>query len=295
MTSDADARPGKRVEKYKFTWQNMIANDPDLPLATKGVAYTLSLYARADGANIHPGNERLARQCCVTDRQLRRHIAVLEERGYLFRVCRGTNLGRTIRANQWNLTTPPDPEVSRSYLTSVTEVPEVDDRPTGSERPPNRDYEQSWSSSNLDPRGRLPHDAPKPIPEPSDEDGEDAYFDALDDLKTEFPHAGNMIDEMGDRLSPIQRIRGAIEKTWGPSFTHHKNDDRPHGYADVQVPAQRDNLSDLLGDLFGGMNGRTAADPRGLRCPVCCANAWESCEDEDGYPRSPHAAREAAA
>jgi hypothetical protein len=62
----------------KFDWQRLILS-LDLPPLTKLVALTMSIYARKDGTNLHPGNWRLGLELRMSKATVLRHIAVLRD------------------------------------------------------------------------------------------------------------------------------------------------------------------------------------------------------------------------
>jgi hypothetical protein len=55
----------------------------DLSMQEKSVLYTLGRYANADGTNVYPSQELLARHLKTTDRTIRRLFTSLEKKGYL--------------------------------------------------------------------------------------------------------------------------------------------------------------------------------------------------------------------
>ncbi|WP_409141920.1 helix-turn-helix domain-containing protein [Cellulosimicrobium sp. RS] len=101
MTDDVAPLP-------RFEWERVVRRARALPLATKGVAYTLATYASDDGRRIFPGEQRLALVCGVSPRMIRKHIATLRAAGLLELVSRADR--RHGRADEHRLTVPTDDE-----------------------------------------------------------------------------------------------------------------------------------------------------------------------------------------
>ena len=83
-----------------FTWRAAIA-DSDLRASTKLVAFCLSTYMSERGDSAFPATSTLAGDASLTVRSVRRHLAELEDRGWL------TRQFRTGRSTVYLATVPP--------------------------------------------------------------------------------------------------------------------------------------------------------------------------------------------
>jgi DNA-binding transcriptional ArsR family regulator len=81
----------------RFEWERAVLALP-LPSSTKFVGLALAVYCDArNGSHAHPGEDRLAENCCLSDRVVRRHLKTLRHLGLLHRTYKG-------RANQYRRT-----------------------------------------------------------------------------------------------------------------------------------------------------------------------------------------------
>jgi hypothetical protein len=85
-----------------FAWQRKIAR-AELPLTTKSIAMLLAYFANADGSRVRPGERLLAAITGLTERAVRRHLALLRELCLIERVEHGNSAGR---ADVYQLTVP---------------------------------------------------------------------------------------------------------------------------------------------------------------------------------------------
>ncbi|GGR60989.1 DNA-binding transcriptional ArsR family regulator [Nocardioides luteus] len=92
----------------RFDWERAIRALPLRPPVLKLVALVLATYADRDGANAHPGEDRLAEDCGMSPRSVRRHLAELRELGLIERVFKGSSYGRAKAADEYRLIVPAD-------------------------------------------------------------------------------------------------------------------------------------------------------------------------------------------
>lgn len=102
---DTDDAPVTRPMS-RFDWERVVRRARALPLATKGVAYTLATYADDDGGGIFPGEQRLAAVCGIGERMVRKHVAALRAAGLLEHVSRANRAAG--RADVHRLAVPVD-------------------------------------------------------------------------------------------------------------------------------------------------------------------------------------------
>jgi DNA-binding transcriptional ArsR family regulator len=100
----------------RFRWEKDVLRCV-LPPMTKLVALVLATYADADGGNAHPGEDRLAVACGLSDRTVRDHLARLRDLGLIERTFSGSAAGRRKLADCHRLTEPTD-LVDRIRLTN---------------------------------------------------------------------------------------------------------------------------------------------------------------------------------
>lgn len=98
-----DPEPRTQTPIERFMWERIIRQS-GLPPLTKLVAFVMATYGEKDGSKIHPGDQRLAADCGVTDRAIRNHRRTLEDRGYITRT-HGHGDGK---AAEYQLTFPSD-------------------------------------------------------------------------------------------------------------------------------------------------------------------------------------------
>lgn len=75
--------PTTAIDRYG--WQAVIRRS-NLTAPCKGFAFILASYSNPDGADIFPGNERLARVASMGDSTVRRHLTTLRSKGLIQRV-----------------------------------------------------------------------------------------------------------------------------------------------------------------------------------------------------------------
>jgi hypothetical protein len=122
-------------------WQRALRAS-DLPLATKGLLYTLSTYADwTTGEHIRPG-EKLQDECHIPPRTAYRHIKPALDAGWLVQTCHGSTAPKRTWANEYRLAVPdhfstvehgPDhrPDVADDQGDATDHRPDVaDDQPT---------------------------------------------------------------------------------------------------------------------------------------------------------------------
>ena len=142
------------------------------PASAYRVLVTILDYADADGTNAWPGVARLAKDCCMSERQLQRCLDKLREGGFVHEDERG---GRD-RGNKASVYSVPTRQ-NGTYTTSVTELDDISDGPT---RQNGQTYTTSADKSpaNLDDTGVTPPDPlpdpplPDPLPSPDDQGGD---------------------------------------------------------------------------------------------------------------------------
>jgi hypothetical protein len=87
-----------------FEWTKVIRRTK-LPTATKAVALILGSYADTKtGYKVRPGQARIAREACMTDRSVRTHLRELERLGLIYCTERGSNMGTAGAASHYVLT-----------------------------------------------------------------------------------------------------------------------------------------------------------------------------------------------
>jgi hypothetical protein len=114
------AAPEQLPSVSRFEWERII-RQLSLPPMTKLIAMTLATYCTgATGQSMYPGEERLAADCCVSVRTVRRHLADLRDTGLIVRTARG-------RANQYGRTA--DTHVLALPVDIADRVPLTKDHP----------------------------------------------------------------------------------------------------------------------------------------------------------------------
>lgn len=92
----------------RFEWERAV-RVLVLPSTTKLVALMLATYATAkDGANIRPGEDRLAADCALSTRAVRTHLAALRDLGLIERTTRGSANQHRRAADTYALRIPDD-------------------------------------------------------------------------------------------------------------------------------------------------------------------------------------------
>lgn len=89
----------------RFSWERLVLACT-LPPTTKLVALALATHADADGSHAHPGQDRLARECGIQPRAVRRHLDALAALELVVRTFRGSSAGRAGRADVYRLNAP---------------------------------------------------------------------------------------------------------------------------------------------------------------------------------------------
>lgn len=98
----------RRKESARFEWERVI-RVLDLPATTKLVALTIATYADGEtGRNAHPGEERLAADCSLTNRAIRTHLTRLRDTGLLQRTRKGSANQHRRMADEYALVVPTD-------------------------------------------------------------------------------------------------------------------------------------------------------------------------------------------
>lgn len=99
----------------RFEWERAVRALTIHPPLRKLVALMIATYADKDGRNAHPGEDRLAKECGITTRAVREHLAALGAGtpvtpgiGLLHRTFHGSKAGRRRLADEYMLTLPPD-------------------------------------------------------------------------------------------------------------------------------------------------------------------------------------------
>lgn len=93
---------------FRFQWERALLR-LDLPGTTKLVALALATYADGEtGEDIHPGEDRLAADCGLSDRVIRRHLATLRTAGLIERTARGVSNQYRRAADEYALRLPDD-------------------------------------------------------------------------------------------------------------------------------------------------------------------------------------------
>lgn len=107
-------------------WQRYVRN-LDLPPTTKLVAYALSTYADLvakgggkAGENAYPSQTRLAVECGLTPRTVRRHLAELRGLFLLERTRSGSSLGVANTSDGYRLVVPRDGPERLPWLSTST-------------------------------------------------------------------------------------------------------------------------------------------------------------------------------
>lgn len=92
----------------RFEWERTV-RALALPSTTKLVALMLASYTDgASGGNAHPGEDRLAADCSLSDRAVRSHLQRLRETGLLVRSYRGRANQHARSADVYELDLPSD-------------------------------------------------------------------------------------------------------------------------------------------------------------------------------------------
>jgi hypothetical protein len=93
----------------RFEWERAVRALPIRPPVRKLVGLMLATYANKDGSNAHPGEDRLAADCGLTERAVRGHLAALrDDLGLIERTYRGSQSGRRKLADEYALRVPAD-------------------------------------------------------------------------------------------------------------------------------------------------------------------------------------------
>lgn len=66
----------------------------------------LSTYTSKDGSSAFPGARRLAEDCGMTERGVRKLLGELESKGWIKQDCKGGNLAEYRRASEYSITVP---------------------------------------------------------------------------------------------------------------------------------------------------------------------------------------------
>jgi hypothetical protein len=139
MTTDGtDPQPvgsDQSTPANRFAWERMILR-LRLGRTTKLVALALATYGNANGANAHPGVDRLAADLESDERTVRRSLDRLRRLGLIERTHSGSSSGRRKLSDCYRLTVPPDPLALVEMLASpatehralVPSVPVADHR-----------------------------------------------------------------------------------------------------------------------------------------------------------------------
>jgi hypothetical protein len=114
--------------QLRYEWQREVRRY-QLGHTTKSVAQYLALYADNDGRNAYPGVSRLAAECEMHERTVRKALQELKRVGLIELVTQGSAAGRQAQATVYNLTLPGD---LAERLELVTVQPS---KPAGSRRP----------------------------------------------------------------------------------------------------------------------------------------------------------------
>lgn len=100
------------MKRLKWRWQDAVKADQELTSTQKLVGFMLSTYADTKtGQRAFPSAKRLARDCSLNERSVRRALAVLRERGYIVDV---TPMRMKVQqqargwSNEYDLVLPPD-------------------------------------------------------------------------------------------------------------------------------------------------------------------------------------------
>lgn len=89
MTRRQKADKSGPPEGARFEWERALRM-LNLPSTTKLVGLMLATYANGDdGREAHPGEDRLAADCCLSTRAVRTHLATLRMAGLIERTRRG--------------------------------------------------------------------------------------------------------------------------------------------------------------------------------------------------------------
>jgi hypothetical protein len=104
------------VVTSRFVWERAIRRIEMHP-TRKLIAMMLATYANKDGTNAHPGETRLAADCCIDVRSVRRHLAALRDLGLIVRTTVASTKGKRGVADSYDLTVPPS---STNHRTPVT-------------------------------------------------------------------------------------------------------------------------------------------------------------------------------
>jgi hypothetical protein len=81
-----------------------LSRSAQMPATRKLVAYTLATYANANGTNAHPGVARLAADCGIQPRAVKRYVSALRDAGLIFRTFAAPTKGRKGMADSGDAT-----------------------------------------------------------------------------------------------------------------------------------------------------------------------------------------------
>jgi hypothetical protein len=160
----------------RFEWERALLA-ADIPRNAKLVGLILAVYANGDdGTNAHPGNPRLVAWSGLSDRAVERQLALMRDKGLIFRTEKGHGNEHYRRADCYRLTAPvdyaarglsfrPDPAIKSQNPPDVAGSGPVDD----SQNPPDVAGSTSKGEVLNPPLATL--NPPLATPEPATGDG----------------------------------------------------------------------------------------------------------------------------
>jgi hypothetical protein len=143
--------------QLRYEWQREVRRYR-LGHTTKSVAQYLALYADNDGRNAYPGVSRLAAECEMDERTVRKALQELKRVGLIELVTQGSAAGRQAQATVYNLTLPGDLAERLELVTVQPSKPAGSRRPrTGTPGPEPGDPEENTGSTARcsDPEHRI--------------------------------------------------------------------------------------------------------------------------------------------
>lgn len=232
----------------RFAWERIVKRCK-MPRSTKLVALTVATFANRDGSNVRPGEEQLAADLGLSERQVRRHLTRLrEEYRLLDRVSRGGSRSRY--PDMYRLVLPDDLEERVEFsedpeLRRERRLKAVDNAPGSVDGPVDNGPEDDLNGAELRTSGARTPDIQRPNsghinvrppyrPSIDQDTNTSGHFGAVEGARES---ADSKTDQGGlsypEALKIIQPIIGEID-TFAAEIQQDAEDhghDPPHGQA----------------------------------------------------------------